>query len=33
VALIRQHQEASTADVDPEIKRLLDKLQAVDDDN
>jgi hypothetical protein len=33
VALIRQHQEPASAQADPETKRLLSRLQAVDDSN
>jgi hypothetical protein len=33
VALIRQHQEPASIEADPETRRLLSKLQAVDDNN
>jgi len=33
VALIRQHQEPASTEADPETRRLLSKLQAVDDNN
>jgi exopolyphosphatase/pppGpp-phosphohydrolase len=33
VALIRLHQELPSTDADPETRRLLSKLQAVDDNN